>query len=73
MSGEFATSEWRVAMLSVGLVSIFVASAVLHAIHSLFHLPSDISHQFLRLKPLPAGPCRARLQPCRCQARLGRP
>ena len=31
MSGEFATSEWRVAVLSVGLASIFVGPAVLHA------------------------------------------
>ena len=28
MCGEFATFEWRVAVLSVGLVSIFVVSAV---------------------------------------------
>ena len=39
MSGEFATSEWRVAVLSVGLVSMLVVSAVLHALHSLFQLP----------------------------------
>ena len=39
MSGEFAASEWRVAVLTVGLVSIFAVSAVLHALHSLFHLP----------------------------------
>ena len=51
MSGEFATSEWRVVVLSVGFVSIFVVSAVLQAIHSLFDLPYDISHQFPRLKP----------------------
>ena len=43
MSGEFATSEWRVAVLSLGLVSLFAVSAVLHALHSLFHLPYDIS------------------------------
>ena len=43
MSGEFATSEWRVAVLSLGFVSMFAASAVLHALHSLFDLPYDIS------------------------------
>ena len=38
MSGEFAAFEWRVAVLSVGLVSMFVVSAVLHALSSLFQL-----------------------------------
>ena len=39
MSGECAASEWRVGVLSVGLVFIYVVSAVLHALHSFFHLP----------------------------------
>ena len=38
MSGEVATSEWRVAVLSVGLVSCFVDFAVLHELHALSHL-----------------------------------
>ena len=39
MSGEFAASEWRVAVLSVGLMSTYVVSTVLHALHSFLHLP----------------------------------
>ena len=39
MSGEFAASEWRVAVLSVGSRSTYVVSAVLHALHSFPHLP----------------------------------
>ena len=38
LSGEFAASEWRVAVLSVGLMSAYVVSAVLHALHSFLHL-----------------------------------
>ena len=50
MSGEFAASELRVAVLMGGLVSVFVVSVVLRAPHPIFHLPYDI-HQFPRLKP----------------------
>ena len=39
MSGEFAASEWRVAVVSVGLMSTYVVSAVLHALHSFLLLP----------------------------------
>ena len=43
MSGEFAASEWRVAVLSVGFMSTYVVSAVLHALHS-FPKLSSLQH-----------------------------
>ena len=50
MSGEFATSEWRVAVLSVVLVSSFVVSPVLLAPHVLLHLAYG-KHRFPRATP----------------------
>ena len=51
MSGEFAVSEWRVAVFSVALVSICVGSTFVHAPHLLFDLPYYGEHPFPGVKP----------------------